>query len=195
MRIGYLRVAPSLCFKPRLSAKPLIWKWFFYSHANKTHFHEKKKGLALSLVLKVRVFEQVNHGPYIGVTPHNSSGNTLEGFLTVHEIWNFKSCPSTPLWNLGAKCRGITILSRQRITIARGIHTALARACKRYFQVQEKPRKTKSKLPNENTKRNLRWCINSSYTYYWFKWCKILHEKREIQDVNNMRAQTPFETV
>ena len=81
---------------------------------------KKKKGLALSLVLKVRVFELVNHGPYIGVAPHNSSGNTLEGFLTVHEIRNFTSCPSTPLWNLRAKCRGITILSRKRITIARG---------------------------------------------------------------------------
>ena len=28
---------------------------FFYSHANKTHFH--KKGCALGLILKVRVFE------------------------------------------------------------------------------------------------------------------------------------------
>ena len=41
------RVVPSLCFKTRVSAKPLIWKKDIYSHANKTHFH--KKGFALSL--------------------------------------------------------------------------------------------------------------------------------------------------
>ena len=29
------RAAPSLCFKARLRADLLIWKWFFYSHANK----------------------------------------------------------------------------------------------------------------------------------------------------------------
>ena len=40
--IGLFRVAPSLCFKMRLSAKPLIWKIIFYSHANESHFHEKK---------------------------------------------------------------------------------------------------------------------------------------------------------
>ena len=38
----------------RLSVQPLIWKWFFYSHANKTHFY--KKGCALRLILKARVF-------------------------------------------------------------------------------------------------------------------------------------------
>ena len=27
--IGHFRVAPSLCFKTSLSAKPLIWKWLF----------------------------------------------------------------------------------------------------------------------------------------------------------------------
>ena len=51
--IGHFRVVLSLCFKVRLSAKPLIWKCFF-SHANKTHFHNK--GFALGLILKVRVF-------------------------------------------------------------------------------------------------------------------------------------------
>ena len=35
--------------KTRLSAQPLLW-----NHANKTHFH--KKGCALGLVLKVKVF-------------------------------------------------------------------------------------------------------------------------------------------
>ena len=50
-----------------LSAQPLMWEWFFIlmqiklsffgcyqSHVNKTHFH--KKGCALGLILKVRVF-------------------------------------------------------------------------------------------------------------------------------------------
>ena len=35
------RAAPSLCFKARLRADLLIWKWFFYSHANKKT--ERKK--------------------------------------------------------------------------------------------------------------------------------------------------------
>ena len=54
-RIGHFRVPKNLTFKARLSAKPLIWKWFLIIYdANKTHFHNK--GFALSLVLKVRVF-------------------------------------------------------------------------------------------------------------------------------------------
>ena len=44
------RPIPSLCFKARLSAKPLTWRWFFYSYTNKTYFHNT--GFALSLVLK-----------------------------------------------------------------------------------------------------------------------------------------------
>ena len=48
-------VASSLCFKARLKAKPLIWKCFFKSHANKTLIH--KNGFeALSLGLKLIVF-------------------------------------------------------------------------------------------------------------------------------------------
>ena len=43
------RVAPSLCFKARLSAKPLLWNFFFTLMQTKLIF-------ALSLVLKVRVF-------------------------------------------------------------------------------------------------------------------------------------------
>ena len=54
-QIGHFRVPPGLRSKTRLSAQPLIRKWFFYSHANKTHYH--KKGCALGLILKVRVFE------------------------------------------------------------------------------------------------------------------------------------------
>ena len=52
------QVASGLCFKAKLSTKPLTWK-FFFSQANNTHF--LKKGFvqllfALSLVLKVKLF-------------------------------------------------------------------------------------------------------------------------------------------
>ena len=52
--MGHFRDATSLFCKTRPSAKPFLWWWFFYYHANKTHFH--KKGFALGLVLRVRVF-------------------------------------------------------------------------------------------------------------------------------------------
>ena len=76
--IGHFRAPQGLCIETRLSAQPLIWKslwtgvWLFFSpnrelvhrlickyaifhsHANKTHFH--KKGCALGLILKRRVF-------------------------------------------------------------------------------------------------------------------------------------------
>ena len=39
----------------RPNAKLPIKQWIFYPHANKSHFY--KKGVALSLVMKVRVFE------------------------------------------------------------------------------------------------------------------------------------------
>ena len=51
--IGHFRVPPSLYIKTRLSAQPLISKW--YSRPNKTRFH--KKGCALGLILKVRFLE------------------------------------------------------------------------------------------------------------------------------------------
>ena len=92
--------------KARLSAKPLIWKWFCILTQIKlifTHF-------AISLVLKVRVFG-LGNGPYIGVTLHSGSENTL-GLLTVHGVWNFKSYPSTSLWNLGAKSLYITLTEK-----------------------------------------------------------------------------------
>ena len=54
-RLSIGRVASSVCFKTRLSAKPLVWKWIFYYHANKTHF--QKMGFSLTLVFKVRDFE------------------------------------------------------------------------------------------------------------------------------------------
>ena len=53
--IGQLRVGSSLCFKARLNAKLLIWKYFsFVTRAIKTFLH--KKGFALGLDLKVRIF-------------------------------------------------------------------------------------------------------------------------------------------
>ena len=36
--IGHYRVAPCRCFNAKLSAKPKIWEWFFYSHENETHY-------------------------------------------------------------------------------------------------------------------------------------------------------------
>ena len=57
-RIGHFRVASSLCFKGRLSEKPLFWKRFCY-YANKSHFHNKS--CALGIVLKEsQVFELGN---------------------------------------------------------------------------------------------------------------------------------------
>ena len=51
----FCKVALSLCFKPRLSAKLFTWNMIFLILMHKkTHFH--KKGFALSAVLKVRVF-------------------------------------------------------------------------------------------------------------------------------------------
>ena len=47
---------PSLCFKERLSAKPLIWEWFFNIMQIKlSHFH--KKGFALASFWKWEFFE------------------------------------------------------------------------------------------------------------------------------------------
>ena len=45
---------PFLSFKTRLSAPPLIWKWFFILIKKTTPF--QKKGCALGLILKVTVF-------------------------------------------------------------------------------------------------------------------------------------------
>ena len=56
--ISRFRVVQNLCFKARLSAKPLISKCFFYSYANKTPFHNK--GFARSRVLNGGVFETRN---------------------------------------------------------------------------------------------------------------------------------------
>ena len=52
--VGHFRVLPSRCIKTRLSAQPLIWKWFFILVQIKIIF--TKKGCALGLILKVRVF-------------------------------------------------------------------------------------------------------------------------------------------
>ena len=42
--------SPGLCIKTRLSAQPLIWKWFFIL------MHIRKKSCVIGLILKVRVF-------------------------------------------------------------------------------------------------------------------------------------------
>ena len=52
--IVHFRVASSLCFKVRLSAKPLIWKWFFTSGPM------QMKGFAFSLFWKWEVLELRN---------------------------------------------------------------------------------------------------------------------------------------
>ena len=49
VQIGHFRVSTNLCFKARL-----IQSFWSETHASKTHLH--KKGSALNLVLKVRVF-------------------------------------------------------------------------------------------------------------------------------------------
>ena len=70
---------PSLCFKERLSAKPLIWEWFFNIMQIKlSHFH--KKGFALASFWKWEFLELAN-------------GQTIRLFYdhyTIH-IWHFWS--------------------------------------------------------------------------------------------------------
>ena len=53
--IGHFWVSRGLCFKARLSAKPLIWKRLL-SRANVNETRYLKNVFAFSLVLKVRVF-------------------------------------------------------------------------------------------------------------------------------------------
>ena len=72
--ITHFRVVPSLCFKARLSAKPLTQKnYFFLPVQIKTQF--QKKRFALCLVLKVRIFG-TRRWPRI---------RTL--WIQVHETW------------------------------------------------------------------------------------------------------------
>ena len=52
---GHFRAATSLCFKAKLSAKPLIWKRFLIFMQKKLIFTWKV--FALSLIFKVRVLE------------------------------------------------------------------------------------------------------------------------------------------
>ena len=53
--IGHFRVASSLCFKARLSVKPVIWKWLFTSGPMQMKYIFTRK--ALQPVFKVRVLE------------------------------------------------------------------------------------------------------------------------------------------
>ena len=55
LRICHFWVPPGLCIKTRLSAQPLIWKWFFILMQLKLIF-TRKVVWALGLILKVRVF-------------------------------------------------------------------------------------------------------------------------------------------
>ena len=68
-----------LCSKARLTAKPVSMKMSFNSLAKKTRFH--RKGFALSLVLKVRVFGSrkwpVGHLRYIKIQHDSVSKNKL----------------------------------------------------------------------------------------------------------------------
>ena len=54
MKKGPLLTCPEPLFQSNAKWEAIDMKMGFYSHANKTHFHEK--GFALSLVFKVRVF-------------------------------------------------------------------------------------------------------------------------------------------
>ena len=94
-------LASSLCFKARLSAKPLIWKWFCILTQIRLIFIHL--AIILASFWKREFF-------------HNGSENTL-GLLTVHGVWNFKSYPSTSLLIVLAS------LSRKRMTIAPRVYT------------------------------------------------------------------------
>ena len=73
--IGHFQVVLNLCFKARLSAKPLTWKWFLFQLVQKkliiTRF------CILSLVLKVRGFGTRKWPTLSGgqITPQGQWGN------------------------------------------------------------------------------------------------------------------------
>ena len=75
----------------------LIWKLFLYSHANKTHLH--KKGFALSLVLKVRVFmittnESIELIPFaLILNPWQSQHMRSKLNLQELQTWHYKHLP------------------------------------------------------------------------------------------------------
>ena len=77
---GLFPSCPKLCFKARLSRRPLIWKWIFMAHTNKTQFH--KKGSALSLIIfKSESFWNLE-GKYINVYSETSeSWDKINNFL------------------------------------------------------------------------------------------------------------------
>ena len=56
--IGHFWVAPSLCFKARLSAKTSIDMKMIYKHANEIHSHID--GFAISLLKKWEILEVGN---------------------------------------------------------------------------------------------------------------------------------------
>ena len=54
LRVGHFRVPPGPLYENEVKHSTFDMKMIFHSQANKTHFH--KKGCALGLILKVRVF-------------------------------------------------------------------------------------------------------------------------------------------
>ena len=60
MTIGNFRVAPSLCFKARLSANPLIWKWFLIA-------------IQIKLISQGRFWSKPRFKSYLSVLEHRNS--------------------------------------------------------------------------------------------------------------------------
>ena len=54
VKIDHFRVPPGPLHQNEVKCSAFDMEMIFHSHANKTHFH--KKGCALGLILKVRVF-------------------------------------------------------------------------------------------------------------------------------------------
>ena len=103
--ISHFQVVLNLCFKAKLSAKPLIWKWFLF----------QERFCILSLVLKVRVFGTRKWATLSGVpiTPQGQWGHArwhhciwrvnrllepqftsydwiLRAFYSLPYLWSFK---------------------------------------------------------------------------------------------------------
>ena len=102
-RIGHFRVAPSLCFEVRLTAKILMWKWFFYSHANETHSHKKGFLLLASFwkweFLELQLWTKVlghfcvsgvfsnSHRPTPSLTPQTMLDACIQNFFRVSILY------------------------------------------------------------------------------------------------------------
>ena len=121
--------ALSLCFRARLSAKPLIWNWFFILLEKKIHFHEK--GVALGLVLKVSFWNsevdwwhqwvafQVNRLATRGIlTSANCyvAFSTCQIFQQLRSVWTPRPIhPLTPSWATSLRFSTIVVISTSEI--------------------------------------------------------------------------------